>query len=54
MKAPQFYNSLEGTLQRGPLMVSVLGGGTANTEFEFLTGQFIRVYRDGQISVSTV
>lgn len=37
-EGPQFYNSLEGTLQRGPLMVSVLGGGTANTEFEFLTG----------------
>lgn len=37
-EGPQFYNSLEGTLQRGPLMVSVVGGGTANTEFEFLTG----------------
>lgn len=35
---PQFYNSLEGTLQRGTLMVSVMGGGTANSEFEFLTG----------------
>lgn len=37
-EGPRFYNSLEGTLQRGPLMVSVLGGGTANSEFEFLTG----------------
>lgn len=37
-EGPQFYNSLEETLQRGPLMVSVVGGGTANTEFEFLTG----------------
>lgn len=37
-EGPQFYNTLEGTLQRGPLMVSVVGGGTANTEFEFLTG----------------
>lgn len=37
-EGPQFYNSLSNTLQRGTLMVSVLGGGTANTEFEFLTG----------------
>lgn len=35
---PQFYNSLTGTVQRGALMVSVSGGGTANSEFEFLTG----------------
>ena len=35
---PQFCSSLEGTLQRGTLMVSVVGGGTANSEFEFLTG----------------
>lgn len=37
-EGPKFYNSLEGALQRGPLVVSVVGGGTANTEFEFLTG----------------
>lgn len=35
---PKGYNSLAGTLQRGTLMASVVGGGTANTEFEFLTG----------------
>lgn len=35
---PGYYNGLAGTLQRGPLMVSVFGGGTANSEFEFLTG----------------
>ena len=35
---PTFYNNLAGTLQRGSLAVSVLGGGTCNTEFEFLTG----------------
>ncbi|MGO5362974.1 LTA synthase family protein [Collinsella bouchesdurhonensis] len=33
-----YYNNLTGALQRGPLAVSVLGGGTCNTEFEFLTG----------------
>ncbi|MDO4436776.1 MAG: LTA synthase family protein [Coriobacteriaceae bacterium] len=35
---PVGYKSLAGTLQRGTLMSSVMGGGTANTEFEFLTG----------------
>ena len=35
---PTYYNNLAGTLQRGSLAVSVLGGGTCNTEFEFLTG----------------
>lgn len=35
---PQYYKSLPDTLQRGTLMVPALGGGTANTEFEFLTG----------------
>lgn len=37
-EGPQAYKSLTGALQRGTLMVSVVGGGTANTEFEFLTG----------------
>lgn len=35
---PQYYKNLAGTLQLGPLMVPVMGGGTANSEFEFLTG----------------
>ena len=35
---PTYYNNLAGALQRGSLAVSVLGGGTCNTEFEFLTG----------------
>ena len=33
-----FYNSLKDNTIRGNLTVSVLGGGTCNTEFEFLTG----------------
>lgn len=37
-EGPRGYKSLTGTLQRGTLMSSVMGGGTANTEFEFLTG----------------
>ena len=37
-EGPKYYQTLGGALQRGPLKVSVYGGGTANTEFEFLTG----------------
>lgn len=37
-EGPHRYNSLAGVMQRGPLMVSVCGGGTANSGFEFLTG----------------
>ncbi len=35
---PAFYNSLPDTLVRGTMLASVTGGGTANSEFEFLTG----------------
>lgn len=35
---PAYYNGLADTLQRGTLLSSVFGGGTADTEFEFLTG----------------
>lgn len=35
---PSFYNGIPDALARGRLMVPVAGGGTANTEFEFLTG----------------
>ena len=37
-EGPRRYNTLAGVMRRGPLMVSVCGGGTANSEFEFLTG----------------
>lgn len=37
-EGPQFFKSLSDTLQRGTFMTSVVGGATANTEFEFLTG----------------
>lgn len=33
-----FFNSLTRKYPHGKLLVSVLGGGTCNTEFEFLTG----------------
>ena len=35
---PKFFKSLRNCLSRGKLYVSAYGGGTANTEFEFLTG----------------
>ena len=37
-QGPQYFKSLNDCLQRGRLYVSAYGGGTANTEFEFLTG----------------
>lgn len=35
---PTFFKSMSDCLSRGKLHVSAYGGGTANTEFEFLTG----------------
>ena len=36
---PEFFSSeLSGCVRRGSLVTSVIGGGTANTEFEVLTG----------------
>ena len=37
-QGPQFYKSLSDTLQRGTLYVSAYGGGTCNTEWEYLSG----------------
>ena len=37
-QGPQYFKSLSNCLSRGKLYVSAYGGGTANTEFEFLTG----------------
>ena len=37
-QGPQFFKNLSDTLQRGALYVSAFGGGTCNTEFEYLTG----------------
>lgn len=35
---PEYFKSMSDCLARGSLFVSAYGGGTANTEFEFLTG----------------
>ncbi|MDO4436445.1 MAG: LTA synthase family protein [Coriobacteriaceae bacterium] len=37
-EGPQFFKNLPDALSRGKLYVSAYGGGTCNTEFEFLTG----------------
>ena len=37
-EGPEYFNSLSDTCLSGSLYVSAFGGGTANTEFEFLTG----------------
>ena len=37
-QGPRFFKSLSDTLRRGVLYVSAFGGGTCNTEFEYLTG----------------
>ena len=49
---PTFFNSLGDSLARGDLAVSVLGGGTCNTEFEFLTGVSLAYIGDGKYPYS--
>lgn len=49
---PSFVDSLDDTLAQGSLAVSVLGGGTCNTEFEFLTGVPLAYVGDGKYPYS--
>ncbi len=46
-QGPQFFNSLSDCLSRGKLYVSAYGGGTCNTEFEFLTGNSMAMLGSG-------
>ena len=46
-EGPTYFNSLEDCLQRGVLYVSVNGGGTPNSEFEFLTGNSMASFGSG-------
>lgn len=51
---PDFFkNGLVGTVTRGDLSVSVNGGGTCNTEFEFLTGNSMAFFGTGMYPYST-
>lgn len=47
---PAFYNSLPDTLMRGTMLSSVCGGGTANSEFEYLTGNTTAFVGVGKIA----
>ena len=49
---PSRYDSLDGTLASGSLAVSVIGGGTCNSEFEFLTGVPLSYVGDGKYPYS--
>ncbi len=49
---PAHYNALDDRLATGDLAVSVLGGGTCNSEFEFLTGVSLAYVGDGKYPYS--
>ena len=50
---PQFFKTgLDDALARGKLNVSVIGGGTCNTEFEFLTGNSLSFIGTGKYPYS--
>lgn len=46
-QGPQFFKSLSDCLSRGTLYTSAYGGGTCNTEFEFLTGNSMAMLGSG-------
>ena len=46
-EGPEFFNSIDDAVQRGDLYVSAYGGGTCNTEFEFLTGDSMAYLGNG-------
>lgn len=45
---PSYIGSMDDAVARGSLAVSVLGGGTCNSEFEFLTGVPLAYVGDGK------
>ena len=49
---PERYNSRDDTLLRGALSVSITGGGTANSEFEVLTGVSLAYVGEGKYPFS--
>ena len=52
-EGPQFFNSIDDGLYRGELFVNVHGGGTCNTEFEFLTSNSLGYIGAGKYPYST-
>ena len=49
---PQYFNSIPDALIRGSLMTSITGGGTANTEFEYLTNNSLGFIGSGKYPYS--
>ena len=49
---PQYFNSIPDALIRGSLMASITGGGTANTEFEYLTNNSLGFIGSGKYPYS--
>jgi hypothetical protein len=52
-KGPRFFKSVPDALFRGKLFVNVHGGGTCNSEFEFLTGNSIGYIGAGKYPYSS-
>ncbi len=50
---PQYFNSISDALYRGELFVDVHGGGTCNSEFEFLSGNSLGYIGAGKYPYST-
>ncbi|WP_072369816.1 LTA synthase family protein [Thermophilibacter mediterraneus] len=51
-EGPERYRSIDDAVLTGDLSVSVLGGGTCNSEFEFLTGVPLAFVGDGKYPYS--
>ena len=49
-----FIHSLEENTVKGSLLVSVAGGGTANTEYEFLTGNSLYMFPAGSCPMCSI
>ena len=52
-QGPTYFKSIDDCLSRGRLYVSAYGGGTANTEFEFLTGNSLAYLGSGVYPYTT-
>ena len=52
-EGPEYFNSLSDTCLSGDLYVSAFGGGTCNTEFEFLTGSSMAFLGSGVYPYTT-
>ena len=52
-QGPTYFKSIDDCLSRGRLYVSAYGGGTANTEFEFLTGNSMAYLGSGVFPYTT-